>query len=49
MRRTNEKFSRRFRAIEQYFVDQGKDLADVTLDEMEEQWVAIKRREKTDA
>ncbi|WP_321503910.1 nucleoside triphosphate pyrophosphohydrolase [Breoghania sp.] len=42
---TNRKFRRRFAAIEDAALDQGRDLNDMTLDEMEAEWQAAKRRE----
>jgi nucleoside triphosphate diphosphatase len=45
LRRANRKFARRFGAVEQSFADAGQSLADVTLDEMEERWQAVKAAE----
>jgi ATP diphosphatase len=46
LRRTNAKFERRFRAIENALRDEGKSLDDADLDEMEALWVAAKGRER---
>ncbi len=44
LRRANEKFTRRFRYIEQAFGD--RDLADASLDDMEEKWREAKETER---
>jgi ATP diphosphatase len=49
LRRTNRKFERRFRGIEQKLAAEGRKLSDATLEEMERIWNAIKREEKTSA
>lgn len=46
LRKSNAKFSRRFKAIETAVAAQGKTLKDVTLIEMEEAYQAAKRKEK---
>jgi ATP diphosphatase len=46
LRRTNQKFERRFRAIEARLAEQGRPIKDVTLDEMERIWCEIKAEEK---
>lgn len=46
LRRTNEKFTRRFQAIEASLQADGLDFADVGLDEMERRWVAAKLAER---
>ncbi|MBV8061927.1 MAG: nucleoside triphosphate pyrophosphohydrolase [Alphaproteobacteria bacterium] len=46
LRSTNRKFDRRFRAIEQKFHTEGRELKNVTLDEMETAWNVVKRAEK---
>ena len=38
LKRANSKFSRRFRAMESHFTQQGRALRDVDLDEMEAVW-----------
>jgi ATP diphosphatase len=43
---TNAKFERRFAAIEQGLAERGRTPAEASLDEMEELWVAAKRRER---
>jgi MazG family protein len=43
MRDANEKFDRRFRYMEQYALASGRNLADMTLDELEELWQAAKQ------
>jgi nucleoside triphosphate diphosphatase len=45
LRSTNEKFLRRFAAIEDGLRSTGKEPGQATLDEMEQLWVAAKRRE----
>ena len=45
LRRANAKFARRFGAVEQSFADAGQCLANVTLDEMEARWQAVKAAE----
>ena len=45
LRRSNSKFARRFRAIEQGLAERGRTLAESTLQEMEEIYQAAKRRE----
>jgi MazG family protein len=45
LRRANQKFERRFRAMEQELMQQGKKLLDCSLAEMETIWQAIKTRE----
>lgn len=47
LRRTNEKFRRRFTYIEKSMRDAGRDLGDATLDEMEALWNEAKERERT--
>ncbi|MGF1626273.1 MAG: nucleoside triphosphate pyrophosphohydrolase [Alphaproteobacteria bacterium] len=46
LRRTNDKFARRFRAIEAGLTAEGLDFADVDLEEMERRWVAAKLAER---
>ena len=43
LNRANVKFSKRFSALEKYFHRRGRALRDVSADEMEHQWVKIKR------
>ena len=45
LRRTNAKFTSRFRAIEQGLAERGRTPAEATLDEMEALWQAAKSRE----
>lgn len=45
LRRSNAKFARRFRAIEQGLAERGRTLAEASLQEMEEIYQAAKRRE----
>ena len=45
LRKANHKFTRRFQAIEQAFREQGRELPDCSLDEMEEAWQSAKRSE----
>jgi tetrapyrrole methylase family protein/MazG family protein len=42
MRDANEKFDRRFRYMEQYALASGRNLADMTLDELEDLWQMAK-------
>jgi MazG family protein len=44
--RTNEKFERRFKEVEQRLLRKGKSTKEATLDEMESLWGDIKREEK---
>jgi MazG family protein len=47
LRATNAKFERRFRAIEAAATAQGREVAAMTLDELETLWVAAKLAERT--
>ena len=42
LRRANEKFTRRFEAVERAFATKGRAIADATLDEMETEWQRVK-------
>jgi MazG family protein len=42
LRRANEKFTRRFDALEQAFAARGRSLQDATLPEMEDEWQRLK-------
>ena len=42
LRRANEKFTRRFDAVEQAFTARGRALQDATLQEMEDEWQRVK-------
>jgi MazG family protein len=42
LRRANDKFTRRFDAMEQSFTQRGKPLSDATLEEMEAEWQRVK-------
>lgn len=42
LRRTNRKFERRFRAVEDSFATEDRDITDTSLEEMEERWQAAK-------
>ena len=42
LRRANEKFTRRFDAVEQAFLEQGRSLSDASLEEMEAEWQRVK-------
>lgn len=46
LRGTNDKFNRRFRAVEASFKAEGRALTDCSLDEMDARWDAVKREEK---
>ena len=43
LRKANEKFSSRFRELEQRFEERGRTVHDATLEEMEEVWEEVKR------
>jgi ATP diphosphatase len=45
LRHCNAKFERRFRFIEDSLAAEGRDVADTTLDDMEDRWNAAKRTE----
>lgn len=46
LRRTNAKFERRFRAVEQALKEQDRTLDEASLEEMERHWVAAKMAER---
>lgn len=46
LERTNKKFINRFNYIEEHSIDQGKDLTEMTLDEMDALWNEAKKLEK---
>ncbi len=43
LREANEKFTRRFQAVEEAFAGDGRRMSDATLEEMESVWQSIKR------
>jgi MazG family protein len=43
LRRANEKFTKRFDAVEQAFAERGTSLNEATLEEMEAEWQRVKR------
>ena len=43
LRRANEKFTRRFDAVEHAFLSHGRPLSDASLEEMEAEWQRVKR------
>ncbi|MGD0434075.1 MAG: MazG nucleotide pyrophosphohydrolase domain-containing protein, partial [Acetobacteraceae bacterium] len=45
LRHANDKFARRFNAMEQALARQGRDLKEETLEAMEAAWQAVKRGE----
>ncbi|GKW49044.1 nucleoside triphosphate pyrophosphohydrolase [Halomonas sp. NCCP-2165] len=49
LRGTNAKFERRFRRVEAALAEAGRDLADASLDEMEDHWQAAKHEESATA
>ncbi len=49
LRGANEKFARRFEAVERRLASRGKAPADATLDEMEQEWRAVKADEPSRA
>lgn len=46
LRRTNRKFERRFRGIETRLAEQGRNIVDASLDEMEKIWNDVKAEER---
>ena len=46
LEKTNQKFIRRFNYVEDHSIKQGKNLKDMTLEEMDELWDEAKRQEK---
>ena len=44
LRRTIEKFSSRFREMEKGFIDEGRDIHSLTLEEMDDRWNKIKKK-----
>jgi MazG family protein len=46
LRSTNDKFDRRFRAVESSFKQEGRSLNDCSLDEMDARWDEVKRTER---
>lgn len=46
LRRTNDKFTRRFMSIENGAKESGRDITDMSLDDMEALWVAAKKAER---
>jgi MazG family protein len=44
LRRANDKFTRRFEAMERAFAERGRTLSEVSLDEMESEWQQVKSR-----
>jgi ATP diphosphatase len=48
LRRTNDKFVRRFRFIEQHVADANESLSEASLDRMEALWQSAKRIERRD-
>ncbi|MEQ8604087.1 MAG: nucleoside triphosphate pyrophosphohydrolase [Marivibrio sp.] len=47
LRRTNEKFTKRFQAMEKSFAEEGRAMPDCTLEEMDARWDAVKGVEKS--
>ena len=47
LRRTNDKFTRRFMSVEAGAKASARDVSDMSLDEMESLWIAAKHAEKT--
>ena len=44
LERTNQKFIRRFNYVEEHTIKQGRNLTDMTLQEMDELWNEAKRK-----
>jgi MazG family protein len=42
LRRANEKFTKRFDAVERAFIERGRSLTEATLDDMEAEWQRVK-------
>jgi MazG family protein len=49
LRTANNKFTRRFRGVEQRLAQTGKSLHDATADELEHEWQAVKRSPEADS
>jgi ATP diphosphatase len=47
LRQANAKFERRFRGVEAIIQASGRNLRDVTLDEMEAAWQSVKQSEQS--
>ena len=45
LRKGNEKFERRFRAMEANFKECGRQMSDLSLDQLEEGWASVKAAE----
>jgi uncharacterized protein YabN with tetrapyrrole methylase and pyrophosphatase domain len=45
LRRANEKFTKRFDAVERAFAARSRSLSDASLDEMEAEWARVKAAE----
>ena len=43
LRKANDKFTRRFTAMEARITDTGRKMTDMTLDELEAEWQTVKR------
>jgi MazG family protein len=48
LRKANEKFSARFEAVERRLESSGRSIHDATLEQMEAEWVEVKRHEQDD-
>ena len=46
LRKGNDKFERRFRAMEAYFQDTGTEMTSLSLEQMEEAWVMVKNAQR---
>lgn len=46
LRQANRKFESRFRSVERRFRDRGQNLADASLDAMEQEWIAVKKQQQ---
>jgi MazG family protein len=46
LRKANDKFTKRFTAMERQTADEGKTLSAMTLDEMEQEWQRVKARDR---
>jgi uncharacterized protein YabN with tetrapyrrole methylase and pyrophosphatase domain len=46
LRAANTRFRNRFESLEAEIRNEGKDISDLTLNELDELWVAIKQKER---
>ncbi len=46
LRKTTDKFSRRFKQVEEHFTNKDEDMSDMTLEELDKVWEQVKSRER---